>query len=106
MEDTDAGGFTHWVVFNIPSNVLELAEGMPKTLTLANGAAQGRNDFGDIGWGGPAPPPGLVHHYYFRLYALDKTFTFASPPTKSQLLTVMQGHIIAQTEYMGTHEST
>jgi Raf kinase inhibitor-like YbhB/YbcL family protein len=71
IEDPDApsGTFTHWVIFNIPGNLTDLPEGVPKDKVLDNGAEQGRNDFGSIGYGGPDPP--ATHHYVFTLTALD-----------------------------------
>jgi hypothetical protein len=74
------------------------------TPTLTNGAKQGTNDFGMIGYGGPDPPSG-THHYYFRLYALDTTLSFAYTPSRSQVLIAMQGHVLAQAEYMGTYHN-
>jgi Raf kinase inhibitor-like YbhB/YbcL family protein len=106
MEDTDAPGgiFAHWIVFNIPSDVLELAEGIPMTPTLTSGAKQGMNDFGMVGYGGPDSPSG-THHFYFRLYALDTTLNLTSYATRSQVINAMQGHILEQAEYMGTYQS-
>src|SRR5262245_23628674 len=68
-EDPDArrGTFTHWVVFNIPAESRELSEGVPPEATLPNGTVQGANDFGKVGYGGPAPPPGKPHRYFFKL---------------------------------------
>jgi Raf kinase inhibitor-like YbhB/YbcL family protein len=104
MEDPDGGMWSHWVVFNIPSDVFELAEGLPTTATLDNGAVQGRNDFKELGYGGPSPPSG-THRYYFRLYALDKTLDLSPGATKSQLINAMQGHILGEVEYMGTYSA-
>jgi len=71
VEDPDApaGTFTHWVIFNIPGKLTGLPEGVPKKEVLDNGAEQGRNDFGFIGYGGPDPPG--THRYIFTLTALD-----------------------------------
>ena len=104
MEDPDGGMWSHWVVFNIPSDVLGLAEGIPTTPTLASGALQGRNDFGGMGYGGPSPPSG-THRYYFRLYALDTMLDLASGATRQQVINAMQGHILEQLEYMGTYSA-
>src|SRR5262249_38021095 len=73
VEDPDApvGTWVHWVLFDLPADTKELAEGVPKQDQLSNGARQGRNDFGKIGYGGPCPPPGKPHGYFFKLYALD-----------------------------------
>jgi Raf kinase inhibitor-like YbhB/YbcL family protein len=67
--DAPAGTFTHWVIFNIPGKLTRLPEGVPKQKVLDNGAEQGRNDFGSIGYEGPDPPG--THRYIFTLTALD-----------------------------------
>jgi len=75
VHDPDAptgSGWWHWVVYDIPANVTSLPAdaGNPKKSLMPSGAVQGRTDFGTPGYGGPCPPPGKPHHYYFRLYAL------------------------------------
>src|SRR5262245_39903925 len=72
-EDPDApvGIWTHWIVFNIPADKDALEEGVPSRDLFPDGTKQGRNDFGKIGYGGPAPPKGKPHRYFFKLYALD-----------------------------------
>jgi Raf kinase inhibitor-like YbhB/YbcL family protein len=75
VHDPDAptgSGWWHWVVYNIPAAMSSLPAGAgnPQTKLLPTGAIQGRTDFGTIGYGGPAPPPGPPHHYEFRLHAL------------------------------------
>ncbi len=75
VHDPDAptgSGWWHWLVYNIPANVTSLAAGAgdAKKPLLPAGAVQGRTDFGTTGYGGPCPPPGKPHHYFFRLYAL------------------------------------
>jgi Raf kinase inhibitor-like YbhB/YbcL family protein len=75
VHDPDAptgSGWWHWVVYNIPASATSLASdaGNTKNMLLPAGAIQGRTDFGTSGYGGPCPPPGKPHHYYFRLYAL------------------------------------
>ena len=79
-DDPDAprGTWVHWVLFNVPAQTLELEAGVPTTETLANGAKQGKNDFGNIGYGGPAPPKGKAHRYFFKLYALDAALNLPS----------------------------
>jgi len=68
--DPDADNFVHWVMYDIPASVSSLPEGVPSQATLPNGAKQGENDAGTIGYFGPAPPPGELHRYVFTLYAL------------------------------------
>jgi Raf kinase inhibitor-like YbhB/YbcL family protein len=105
-DDPDAPGGTwvHWVLFNLPARVRELKEGVPTTGTFGNGAMQGKNDFGKIGYGGPAPPPGKPHRYFFKLYALDVAVNLAAGATKAQLEAAMKGHIVAEGQLMGTYQ--
>jgi Raf kinase inhibitor-like YbhB/YbcL family protein len=105
MDDPDApvGTWVHWVLFNISANVKELPEGVEKQGQLANGALQGRNDFGKIGYGGPCPPPGKPHRYYFKFYALDTKFDLKAGATKADLERTMKGHILGQAELIGRY---
>src|SRR5437867_2438467 len=70
MHDPDSpkGDFTHWTLFDIPADTTQIEEGAaPKAP-----GTQGRNDFGEINFGGPCPPEGHgEHRYIFELYALD-----------------------------------
>jgi len=104
VEDPDAPGgtFTHWVLYNIPVSMRHLPEDVRRDATLPNGARQGKNDFGKIGYGGPCPPGGS-HHYYFRLFALDCILDLAPAAEKKDVLAAMQGHILAETEVMGEY---
>lgn len=106
MDDPDApvGVFTHWVIFNIPSDSRQLAEAIPTQAQLSSGALQGKNDFGRIGYGGPCPPPGRPHRYQFTLYALDQPLDLKVGASKKQVLDAMQGHILAQGQLMGTYQ--
>jgi Raf kinase inhibitor-like YbhB/YbcL family protein len=75
VHDPDAptgSGWWHWIVYNIPATTTSLPAGAggAQSTSLPAGAVQGRTDFGTSGYGGPCPPPGKPHHYYFRLYAL------------------------------------
>ncbi len=107
VDDPDAprGVFTHWVVYNIPPNVTSLPEGMAATPTLDHGAKQGRNDYGEVGYGGPKPPPGPPHHYRFTLYALDTELGLQLGATKQRILEAMHGHVIAQTQLVGIYQN-
>jgi Raf kinase inhibitor-like YbhB/YbcL family protein len=104
-EDPDAprGTWVHWVLFNLPPDTRQLAEGVPAKDTLPNQARQGRNDFRKIGYGGPAPPPGKPHRYFFKLHALDKTLDLPAGSTRDQVLAAMKGHILGETQLMGTY---
>jgi Raf kinase inhibitor-like YbhB/YbcL family protein len=102
-DDPDAprGTWVHWVLFNLPGHTRELEEGVPATETLGNGAKQGKNDFGSIGYGGPAPPKGKPHRYVFTLYALDVAVDLLPGATKAQLMDAMKGHILAEGKLVG-----
>jgi hypothetical protein len=104
MDDPDApaGVWVHWVLWNVPQAKTALQEGVPANAQLDDGSQQGRNSFGKVGYNGPCPPPGQTHRYFFRLYALDGKLNLPADADRSQLDAAMQGHVLAQTEYMGT----
>jgi Raf kinase inhibitor-like YbhB/YbcL family protein len=104
-DDPDAprGTWVHWVLFNLPATARELEEGVPAKDILDNGAKQGKNDFGKISYGGPAPPRGKPHRYFFKLYALDTPLNLPAGATKAQLEKAMQGHMLAEGQLMGTY---
>jgi Raf kinase inhibitor-like YbhB/YbcL family protein len=91
------------VVFNLPAESRELSEGVPAEATLANGTAQGANDFGKVGYGGPAPPRGKPHRYFFKLYALDQSLDLQPGATRAQLLAAIKGHVLGETQLMGSY---
>jgi Raf kinase inhibitor-like YbhB/YbcL family protein len=96
----------HWVLFNLPGNEVQLPEDVHRGEVLPQkfgGALQGKNDFRRIGYGGPCPPPGTLHRYFFKLYALDATVPLKAGATKKDLEEAMQGHILATAELMGTY---
>ena len=105
MDDPDApvGTWVHWLLYNLPANAKELPEGVEKQEQLANGAQQGRNDFRKIGYGGPCPPAGKPHRYYFKLYALDAKLNLKAGASKADLESAMKGHVLGQTELMGRY---
>ena len=105
-EDPDApmGTWVHWVLYDLPPVGTGLSENVPKSPELANGAKQGVNDYKKIGYGGPCPPPGKPHHYYFKLYALDTMPNLKPGLTKKELLKAMDGHVIAEGQLMGTYQ--
>ncbi len=104
-EDPDAprGTWTHWVLFNVPADRTTLAEGVPAEKELPGGARQGKNDFGKIGYGGPDPPKGEPHRYYFKLYALDTTLDLPAGASKDQVLAAMKGHVLGAGQLMGKY---
>ena len=108
MDDPDAMGavgkvWVHWVVWNIDSTTTEIAES-----TVPSGAIEGMTDFGEVGYGGPAPPD-KRHTYVFKFYALDceldlpESVSFSSLCTKADVEKAMEGHIIEQTQLTGTY---
>ena len=103
-EDPDApmGTWIHWVIYDIPPNVSELAENIPPEKTLPDGAVQGKNDFRNIGYGGPCPPSG-THRYFFRLYALDTKLNLPPGSTKFDLVKAMRGRIVGEAQLMGKY---
>jgi len=101
--DAPVGTWVHWVLYGLPPTVTELPEKVPATETLPNGACQGLNDFRRVGYGGPYPPPGPAHRYFFKLYVLDAELSLKPKATKQELLRAMEGHILAQAQLMGTY---
>ncbi len=99
VDDPDAPGKTwvHWVLYDLPPDLREL----PKDMTQPG--TQGRNNFGKTGYGGPCPPKGKNHRYFFKLYAIDIELDLAPGATKSQVLDAIAGHVLAQAELMGTY---
>jgi len=106
-DDPDAPTKTwvHWVIWNVAADTQELGEGVPTDARLPDGAKQGKNDAGGVGYGGPAPPAGKAHRYFFKLYALDATLDLKEgTATKADLEQAMKGHIIGHGQLMGTYQ--
>jgi len=103
-EDPDApsGTFIHWILYNIPPGTTSLPQGIARNRVFPDGSAHGLNDFGKTEYGGPCPPPGKPHRYFFRLYALDTLPHLTAPVTGKSIGAAMQGHILGQGELMGT----
>jgi len=101
--DAPVGTWVHWVLFDLPANARALSQNVPKQEQLADGSRQGRNDFRKIGYGGPCPPPGKPHRYFFKLYALDTKLDLKPGGTKKDVERAMQGHILAQAEWMARY---
>jgi Raf kinase inhibitor-like YbhB/YbcL family protein len=104
MDDPDApvGTWVHWVVYDLPAKTRQLPEGVPTEARLAGGGLQGKNSWPRTGYGGPCPPGG-THRYLFKLYALDTVLRADPGLTKSELLQAVEGHILAQTQLVGTY---
>lgn len=107
-DDPDAPGRTwvHWVVYNIPAQTSQLPEAVPTVAEMTNGARQGKNDFGRIGYGGACPPQGHgVHRYFFKLYALDTMLVLKETAVdKNSLVKAMQGHVLAETQLIARYK--
>jgi len=90
----------HWVLYNLPAHVTGLEQGVA---TLPAGTGEGVNDWHRTGYGGPCPPIGR-HRYFFRLFALDTVLPPLNKPTRAELEKAMRGHVLEDTELMGTYQ--
>jgi Raf kinase inhibitor-like YbhB/YbcL family protein len=99
VDDPDApvGLFTHWLVWNIDPKTTAVAEG-----AVPKGALQGKNDFGDLGYGGPQPPSG-THRYFFKIFALDKMLELKPGAKRKEFDAAIKGHVMAQGQLMGKY---
>ena len=96
--DAPARIWVHWVLYDLPAGTLSLPEG-------AKGPGiEGENDFRKTGYGGPCPPTGVTHRYYFKVYALDQPLGLRPGATKPEVEKAMQGHILAQGQLMGKYK--
>ncbi len=98
VDDPDApmGTFVHWVLYGLPADLKGLQEG-------ATDGIQGVNDFRKNSYGGPCPPKGTTHRYFFKLYALDTDPSLKPGASKSEVEKAMRGHILAQGQLMGKY---
>jgi Raf kinase inhibitor-like YbhB/YbcL family protein len=109
VDDPDAPTsepWVHWIIYKIPLTLEGLAEGIPPVPRPEKppGTVQGRNSWKTAGYRGPAPPKGHgVHRYFFKLYALDRALDLPEGLDKGGLQKAMTGHILAETELMGTY---
>lgn len=99
MDDPDApmGTFDHWIAWNID----------PETKILDEGAEvpiQGKNHFKEQRYRGPMPPPGPVHRYFFKAYALDSNLELPKGSSKKDVEEAMEGHILGHAELIGTYQ--
>jgi Raf kinase inhibitor-like YbhB/YbcL family protein len=103
MTDPDAHIFTHWVVYNLPASANALPASVPKQDQLSDGSHQERNDFDKIGYGGPCPPRGSTHRYFFDLFALDSTLDLPAGATRAQIEDAMNTHVLARGKLMARY---
>jgi Raf kinase inhibitor-like YbhB/YbcL family protein len=102
--DAPAGTWVHWVLYGIGASRRELPEGVPAKDTVPGLGSQGLNDFRRVGYGGPCPPRGPAHRYFFKLYALDAELPVPPRKAKAELLKAMEGHVLGQAELMGRYK--
>lgn len=104
LEDPDAPqpNFTHWVLYNLPAQCRALPEGVEQQPIISIGGAQGKNDFGQTGFGGPCPPNG-THRYFFKLFALDRPLSLPPGASKADVMQAMEGHVLEAVELMGRY---
>jgi Raf kinase inhibitor-like YbhB/YbcL family protein len=106
VDDPDApvGTWVHWVLYRIPFSIRELPEGVAAQDTVPGIGTQGMNDFKKVGYGGPCPPRGPAHRYFFKLYALDSQLALSPRKTKADVLNAIEGHVLGQTELVGRYK--
>jgi Raf kinase inhibitor-like YbhB/YbcL family protein len=102
--DAPAGTWVHWVIYDISPTLSEFPEGVPPSETTPDGAKQGVNDFRRTGYGGPCPPPGGPHRYFFKLYALDIEPGLPAGASKADLLRAMEGRVLGEGQLMGLYQ--
>jgi len=100
--DAPAGDWTHWVLYNIPSDKQYLVESFPSEINLPDGMRQGRNSWHQTKYGGPCPPSG-THRYFFTLYALDTFLELEGGADRQEVLAAIQSHILAQAQMISTY---
>lgn len=104
MDDPDAPVlFTHWTVYNIPPGTRRLGEGASGSAGLPAGATEGENGFGKPGYGGPCPPAGRPHHYYFHIFALDAHLELPAGAGRRDLDAAIQRHILSSGQIAGIY---
>jgi Raf kinase inhibitor-like YbhB/YbcL family protein len=103
---TEPKPFVHWVLYDIPGDVVAMREGLSTDLTLPDlkMAKQGVNSTGAIGYTGPKPPVGdPEHHYHFQVFALDvETLGLKPGATREDVIAKLKGHVLAKGEVVGT----
>ncbi|MBP1929835.1 Raf kinase inhibitor-like YbhB/YbcL family protein [Methanolinea mesophila] len=103
LEDPDSSGgiFSHWILYNIPPDHRDLMPGVERKPVLMDGSRHGLNNYGKMEYGGPCPPPGNPHRYFFRIFALDTVLALRAPVTRKVIEDAMAGHVLAKGELMG-----
>ena len=101
--DAPAGTWVHWVVYNLPASARQIPEHALSGDAVQGAGLPGVNDFHRAGYGGPCPPPGKPHRYFFRLYALDIELAVKPKASRKDVDQAMRGHVLAHAELMGTY---
>ncbi len=101
--DAPVGTWVHWVLYDLPPTLTRLHQGVPADASLTEGGMNGLNSWHKLGYGGPCPPPGKPHRYFFVLYALDATLDLKPGATQAQVEAAMKGHVLGKAELMGLY---
>lgn len=105
--DAPVGVWDHWVIYDIPDTIKSLDENVDRQSSVLGeplkGVLQGVNSWNRIGYGGPCPPGGSPHRYFFKIYALD-TFIKKEKLNKNELIKEMEDHIVGETQLMGKYQ--
>lgn len=99
MDDPDApsGTFNHWLLFNMDPRIHDIHEGSAPVM-----ATQGKNDWGEVQYGGPKPPSG-EHRYFFKAFALDSVLPLGRGAPRGELDKAMSGHVLEEATLMGKY---
>ena len=101
--DAPVGTWVHWVIYDIPGSAHGLPEGVPKDGTLPDGSRQGRNSWKKSGYGGPSPPPGKPHRYFFRLYALKEPLSLGPGMSAKEVEAAARVKAIEMAQLLGLY---
>lgn len=101
--DAPGGTFVHWVAYNIPATATSLPAGLARSAEISGGGINGVNDFGHLGYNGPCPPPGKVHHYHFKLFAVESILSVGHGADAAAVNSALKGHVVGSAELIGTY---
>jgi len=102
--DVPEGSAAIWVIYDLPGDSTGVPQAVPASESLPGGARQGLNELGTVGYTGPCPEPGIPHHYYFRVYALDAHMKLEPRARKADVFRAMRRYILRVAEVMATYE--
>lgn len=102
--DAPAGTWFHWIVYDIPPTTTRMKQGVVKRPDLPEGIKQGTNDFGKSGYNGPSPPKGPVHHYHFKVFALDSKLSLKAGADKRAFYSAIKGKVLGQGMLTGLYQ--